>query len=675
PFIDGGTAATPQGLPFIIEGSGGGTGPWASATPNSGTVPVGDSVTFEVVFDATGVTQEGTFTADLTFSGNFENSVPTMPLTMNITCPTCGILDGSVTDADSGDPVNATVALEGNGVSTSVTGSTYAFAVPAGTYTLTVTANGYLGDTAVVTANTGETTTTDFTLRLNAPDISADPTSLHATLMLGDSTTQTLTIQNDGAAGTDFTIREIEVMGAMNMALADIVADGSFEADPTTGPWTEVDTTNCIPWIGDWFSIVGVSAHDGAQYYWAGGGCNSAANSNSAAQTIAIPSGMAELTFWYHAQRNDPDDPTDNGQAYIQLDGSDVWTLVTNQANNTTDWTEVTVDVSAYAGQTVELKVGLDQGASGFANVFFDALSIEAAADVPWLATDPVTGTVAANSMTDVAVLFDTTVLTQTGSFSAILELASDDANSPLAVPVYLTVTAPMPEIALDVTVSTVNECGTADTLYVAAGTVVYYCYTVENMGNMMLPNHVITDTVFGHVDTFVYDLYPGMVESVVYSQTVMTSADSTAMWEASHDGFGMSAMATDTVMVMVVTPGVEVNTAVDALSALAGETVTYTVHITNTGDLTDTFDISLSGQTWDTTAPVSITLAAGEHATFDVTVMIPTDAMADDNDSVLVTAKSQTDDTIMGGTTLTTTATEAPVTEFNLYLPLITRP
>ncbi len=120
---------------------------------------------------------------------------------------------------------------------------------------------------------------------------------------------------------------------------------------------------------------------------------------------------------------------------------------------------------------------------------------------------------------------------------------------------------------------------------------------------------------------------------------------------------FGNNVPTMPLTMVMVVTPGVEVNTAVDALSALAGETVTYTVHITNTGDLTDTFDISLSGETWDTTAPASITLAAGEHNVFDVAVMIPVDAEADDNDSVLVTATSQADDTVMDGVTLTTTA------------------
>ncbi len=65
------------------------------------------------------------------------------------------------------------------------------------------------------------------------------------------------------------------------------------------------------------------------------------------------------------------------------------------------------------------------------------------------------------------------------------------------------------------------NECGTADTLEVLEGAVVYYCYTVENTGNVLLPNHTITDTVWGHVDTFVYDLHTGMSQSVIYSQTV----------------------------------------------------------------------------------------------------------------------------------------------------------
>ncbi len=297
--------------------------------------------------------------------------------------------------------------------------------------------------------------------------------------------------------------------------------------------------------------------------------------------------------------------------------------------------------------------------------------------DLPWLSVMPEMGTTAADSSDQVSVTFDTTGLMLGSTYTGTLCINSDDPMNPqVTVPVTLTIEAPEPAITLDVTVGTeAGMCGTDSAITVVEGTVVYYCYTVENTGNVTLPTHVITDTVWGHIDTFVYDLHPGMSESVVYSQTMATSVDSVATWEASHAGLGVSAMATDDVAVMVVTPGVVVDTAVDAQSGLAGSTVTYTVHITNTGDLTDTFDIALSNETWDTTAPASVTLAAGEHAMFDVVVTIAADAQADDSDSVLVTATSQMDDTVMGGVTLTTTAVEPEPTEYTSYLPIVVRP
>ncbi len=134
-----------------------------------------------------------------------------------------------------------------------------------------------------------------------------------------------------------------------------LINDGSFEGTA----WTEVDNTGCTPWIGDWSSYLGITAYDGSQYFWAGGACGTP-NSNSAAQTITLPADAGTLTFWYQSLRSDPDDVT-NGSAYVKIDGTTLWSLSMVQANNTTAWVQVPVDVSAYAGQTVELMFGADQ--------------------------------------------------------------------------------------------------------------------------------------------------------------------------------------------------------------------------------------------------------------------------------------------------------------------------
>jgi hypothetical protein len=69
-----------------------------------------------------------------------------------------------------------------------------------------------------------------------------------------------------------------------------------------------------------------------------------------------------------------------------------------------------------------------------------------------------------------------------------------------------------------------------------------------------MLPNHTITDSVYGPMASFIYDLMPGMSESVVVSKTITAVAVSTVQWMAEHPGMAMSAMAEDTVSVTLAT-------------------------------------------------------------------------------------------------------------------------
>ena len=90
-----------------------------------------------------------------------------------------------------------------------------------------------------------------------------------------------------------------------------------------------------------------------------------------------------------------------------------------------------------------------------------------------------------------------------------------------------LTVTATPPTIALDKTVMVDNgndECGTAETLAVEAGTTVRYCYTVTNTGLTPLTEHTLVDDQLGTLlSSFVLTLDPGASTSVTETVTVAT--------------------------------------------------------------------------------------------------------------------------------------------------------
>ncbi len=99
------------------------------------------------------------------------------------------------------------------------------------------------------------------------------------------------------------------------------------------------------------------------------------------------------------------------------------------------------------------------------------------------------------------------------------------------------------------------------------------------------------------------------------------------------------------------------------ALQGPAGQTVTYTLSLTNTGTMTDSINLSAGGQTWTTTLSTAlVSLAPSASADFTVTVAIPPGAAGQESDTVTITATSQGDSSKTASAVLTTTAVAAPV-------------
>jgi uncharacterized membrane protein len=104
--------------------------------------------------------------------------------------------------------------------------------------------------------------------------------------------------------------------------------------------------------------------------------------------------------------------------------------------------------------------------------------------------------------------------------------------------------------------------------------------------------------------------------------------------------------------------------------TSLPGNTVTYNLTLTNTGQLVDSYTVTIGGNTWDTAVELPADpLPAGESAPVKVTVTIPGDAPYGAADTVDVTLTSTGDPTQFATSSLT-----SKVWEHVHWLPSIQR-
>ena len=108
-------------------------------------------------------------------------------------------------------------------------------------------------------------------------------------------------------------------------------------------------------------------------------------------------------------------------------------------------------------------------------------------------------------------------------------------------------------------------------------------------------------------------------------------------------------------------TYGVSVVHATGATSARPGTAVTYNLTVTNTGNVPDVFNATVTGNAWPTPVPAPVgPLAAGASSVVAVTVNVPAGAVIGATDTANVTFTSVGDPTKSASSTLTTTASNA---------------
>jgi len=116
-----------------------------------------------------------------------------------------------------------------------------------------------------------------------------------------------------------------------------------------------------------------VTPHSGNWAAWLGGDNNEI---SYISQTVTIPSGITALRFW---QWIGSQDQCGYDFAWVRINNTSLLTVTLCQDNNTGGWVAQTVNIGAYAGQTVSLQFRVETDSSLNSNYFLDDVKLEGA--------------------------------------------------------------------------------------------------------------------------------------------------------------------------------------------------------------------------------------------------------------------------------------------------------
>lgn len=590
-----------------------------------------------------------------------------------------GLITGTVTEAGSGDPIaGATVSASGAfnfEVKTNASGS-YTLTVAAGTYDVAVTAAGYVADRQEgVAVAAGETVVLDFGLELAFGELRYSPAHLEQTLVIGKVATQTMTITNSGTISFNFTLRDSESGSPLLTSTLPLrgqtfdeptllVAPEARNASSAAGlnlprmqgaaaPLAAGDVIDSWP-LTDLFGW-GI-AFDG-EHVWISSPVISWGG-NSTLNRFTVDGSHTGVTYPYSwAPENGPADATYNWNT------GNLWILDVGTDN-------CLHEMSPTAGET--------------GNSICPGFSVSQRG----LAYDPVTDTYFAGGWNDRMIYhFDSagTILSQTYVGLGISGLAYNPDTNHLFV---MTNASPNLIYVLDAAnaFATVGqfEPGWGPTTFTGAG------LEIDCDGNLWAINQVSQEVYLmdsGESSLLCADAPwlhqlpgSGTVDAgdepfevkIVFDATAITT---TGTYTANITFYGTfdNGPAPATAVMHVVPPSYGVAVSSDqAATGNAGEVVSYTVEVTNEGNVTDSFDLALSGGAWAATlSHSSVTLAAGASTAVTVEVTAPASALTGESDVVTFTAASVSDPSATASSDLSTTAVAIAF----LYVPTMFGP
>ncbi len=192
---------------------------WLSFTPESGTVPAGESQVVQVSFNAlsASVPDPGSYRATLRVLTDSPYPDLQIPVTMTVTAPTdWGALTGTVLSDRPGGPLAAAdVRAFSDTTLVRATQSDaaghYTLPLPAGEFQVRFSAPGYITQVLTVTVTSAVTTTLDALLQRDAPGLAYAPPALSSVQLRDTRITATLTLTNTGLQPLTYRILELDL--------------------------------------------------------------------------------------------------------------------------------------------------------------------------------------------------------------------------------------------------------------------------------------------------------------------------------------------------------------------------------------------------------------------------------------------------------------------------------
>jgi uncharacterized repeat protein (TIGR01451 family) len=173
----------------------------------------------------------------------------------------------------------------------------------------------------------------------------------------------------------------------------------------------------------------------------------------------------------------------------------------------------------------------------------------------------------------------------------------------------------------VDVINPAITIAKTPDTQVVQSGSSALFTITVTNTGDITLTNVQVADTPVSACNRTIGDLSAGSANAYTCAQPNVTAAFTNTATVTGTPPLGSLVTSTDTAVVTVITPALTIAKTPDLQVANNGDVVTFTITVTNTGDV-PLAPITIADPLAPACNQVIASLAAGNSSNYNCTMV-----------------------------------------------------